>query len=283
MTNISIPIIGTGSQPKESDGAELNFLKLPSQINTYSKPYIQSKYDFTELPNIHSFLNNILTGLEANSLNKTFSTHELNSAELNLLNEIMGDGEVSIIITQDLITTQIQESVLAGIWRVKQYQNNSLINDYVEISDIPAIIKTNSFLNSAKEINVDINNLPAGLMNALPLIAELNAHIKDYKPNQKAHSINLSLLPQTEQDLAFLHHVLGQGSVSILSRSYSTNRITSTATDKVWWVQYFNSDDTLILNTLEVSQVPMVACAALEDLANSKLRLQDIIEHDLAK
>jgi hydrogenase-1 operon protein HyaF len=70
---------------------------------------------------------------------------------------------------------------------------------------------------------------------------------------------------------------LGKGTTSILSRGYGTNRITSTMTDKVWWVQYFNSDDTLILNTLEVCEVPSVACAALEDLADSATRLTEIL------
>jgi hydrogenase-1 operon protein HyaF len=41
--------------------------------------------------------------------------------------------------------------------------------------------------------------------------------------------------------------------------------------------QYFNSDDTLILNTLEVSDVPSVACAAMEDLADSAERLGEIL------
>jgi hydrogenase-1 operon protein HyaF len=43
-------------------------------------------------------------------------------------------------------------------------------------------------------------------------------------------------------------------------------------------VQYFNSQDTLILNTLEVSDVPSVACASPEDIADSCQRLQDIMQ-----
>jgi hydrogenase-1 operon protein HyaF len=90
--------------------------------------------------------------------------------------------------------------------------------------------------------------------------------------------INLTLLPQTEQDLAFLDRLLGAGSVTILSRGYGNCRITSTATRYVWWVQYFNSQDANILNTLEVTDVPAVACAAPEDIADSALRLGEILE-----
>ncbi|MDD5755524.1 MAG: hydrogenase expression/formation protein, partial [Methylococcales bacterium] len=134
-----------------------------------------------------------------------------------------------------------------------------------------------TFISAKKQLHFDEQNLPNGLMNALPLIAELNNQIADYSPDTLTHVINLSLLPQTPEDLQFLYETLGKGTVSILSRSYGTNRITSTLTDKVWWVQYFNSDDTLILNTLEVSDVPSVACAAMEDLADSAERLGEIL------
>jgi rubredoxin len=59
----------------------------------------------------------------------------------------------------------------------------------------------------------------------------------------------------------------------ILSRGYVNCRITSTATRNVWWVQYFNSQETLILNTIEISGVPEVACAAQEDIDDSAQRL----------
>jgi hydrogenase-1 operon protein HyaF len=44
----------------------------------------------------------------------------------------------------------------------------------------------------------------------------------------------------------------------------------------VWRVRYFNSMDTLILDTIEVTGVPEVACAAREDVADSAERLGEI-------
>ena len=72
--------------------------------------------------------------------------------------------------------------------------------------------------------------------------------------------------------------VLGSGSATILSRGYGNCRITSTGTRRVWWVQYFSSQDAMILNTLEVTDVPAVACASQEDLEDSTERLQEILE-----
>ena len=54
-------------------------------------------------------------------------------------------------------------------------------------------------------------------------------------------------------------------------------RIDATATTGVWRVRYYNSADTLILDTFEVTDVPEVACAAPEDIADSAERLADIL------
>jgi hydrogenase-1 operon protein HyaF len=58
-----------------------------------------------------------------------------------------------------------------------------------------------------------------------------------------------------------------------LSRGYGNCRITSTRLANVWWVQYFNSMDKMILNTIEVVDIPEVARAAKEDFEESAERL----------
>ena len=45
----------------------------------------------------------------------------------------------------------------------------------------------------------------------------------------------------------------------------------------VWRVQYFNNMNTLILNTIEIVDVPEVALAAVEDLADSRERLAELV------
>jgi hydrogenase-1 operon protein HyaF len=46
----------------------------------------------------------------------------------------------------------------------------------------------------------------------------------------------------------------------------------------VWWVQYFNSDDRLILNSIEVVDFPLVIQAAIEDLEDSAVRIREMME-----
>jgi hydrogenase-1 operon protein HyaF len=75
-----------------------------------------------------------------------------------------------------------------------------------------------------------------------------------------------------------LERALPGGSVAIMSRGFGNCRITSTTARNVWRVQYFNSMNTLILNTIEVVDVPEVALAAPEDLDDTRERLAELID-----
>ncbi len=121
----------------------------------------------------------------------------------------------------------------------------------------------------------DPQALPEGIINAPGLLAELQEQVQR---QNLGHVINLTLLPLSPEDLECITQQLGVGKTAILSRGYGNCRITATAIRHVWWVQYFNSTDTMILNTLEVAGVPLVACASSEDLADSRERLQEIRE-----
>ena len=70
----------------------------------------------------------------------------------------------------------------------------------------------------------------------------------------------------------------GSGRVVVLSRGYGNCRIASTRLPRIWRVTYFNSTDLVILDTLEVSLVPEVACAAAEDLEDSAERLAEVLD-----
>jgi hydrogenase-1 operon protein HyaF len=198
--------------------------------------------------------------------------------DLLLIDQILGEGEVSVVFNRTL-QARIQESVLAGVWRVRyQDATGQVYKDTLEVAAIPGLIRDATFVGAQAQVSSLESGAPEGVQNALPLIAELNEKSATYEPSQPPHVINLTLLPQTEQDLEFLAQQLGTGSVTILSRGYGNCRITSTHTQFVWWVQYFNSQEMNILNTLEVVEVPAVACAAQEDIDDSAERLCEILE-----
>ena len=277
MTDIILPIIGQGSQPAEEDGAELGYLTMPEEMVTYRMPQISASLNDPVLAPANAVAARLQRDLrDYPKTQGSIDLTGLDDANRRFIDELVGEGEVSAIVGNDL---KVQEAVLAGVWRIQSLDDeNRIATDSLEVGVIPKALTLAAFAGAADHIDTDTANLPEGVMNAMPLLAELNAKIATYQAGNEAHIINLSLLPQTEQDLALLEQRLGRGPVTILSRGYGNCRISATATRSVWWVQYFNSQDALILNTLEVSEMPNVACASAEDIADSEQRLREILQ-----
>lgn len=278
--DISVPITGPGSQPVEDDGVELDILQMPSGMETYVTPILPEPEEVEDLKEAKTLLSSLIRDMQEYRVgmpNLQLSLDSLDTDNLGLIDQVLGEGEVSIVVDAD-VEVRIQESVLAGIWRIKYLDAGKLLRDQVEVGDIPNLIKHNAFTDAKARIDVADEAICEGVLNAPPLIAEINDKIAAFRKNDETHVINLTLLPQTEADLHFLSDQLGTGTVTILSRGYGNCRITSTATKLVWWVQYFNSQDKNILNTLEISQVPVVACAAQEDIEDSHKRLLEILD-----
>ncbi|MGR8935317.1 MAG: hydrogenase expression/formation protein [Gammaproteobacteria bacterium] len=275
MTSITLPIFGQGSQPADEDGTELEYLHMPENMATYAMPVL----DETLPAQANAVLQQLSDHLAAfPEVRPAVDLLPLTGADRDFINQALGEGEVAMTVTGGQ-RLHIQEAVLAGVWRLQSLDaNGQIAGDALEVGTVPNSVRQTSFEGAAEQIDVAWTTLPPGVMNAPPLLAELNAKIAAYRPGADAHTINLSLLPQTEEDLAFLAQRLGKGTLTILSRGYGNCRISATATRYVWWVQYFNSQDILILNTLEVADVPGVACAAAEDIADSYQRLQEMLK-----
>ena len=176
------------------------------------------------------------------------------------------------IRVHDIPAVAIQESVFAGIWVCK-----GAGLDVIEVGAVPTQAITRAATPRIPALGREAPKVP-GVVNAPPLLVELNDKSAGFDPAAETHIINLTLLPHTEEDLAWLDAALGQGSVDILSRGYGNCRITATALPHVWRVQFFNSMDTMILDTFEVCTIPEVALAAPEDLADSHERLLEVLE-----
>lgn len=281
--NIPISLTGVGSQPAEEDGAELDILQLPDEMTTFSMPSLPEREDVLGLEKGMDALGQIGGQLKEAvefpaEFRKPVELTGLDETNRDLVDQVLGEGEVSVLVEQDA-KVRIQESVMAGVWRVKYETAEGVVaRDTVEIGDVPASINRAICRNVAPRVEMNHESIPEGVLNAPPLLAEINDKIAECRPGEPPHVINLTLLPQTEQDLEFLARRLGQGCVTILSRGYGNCRISSTATENVWWVQYFNSQDANILNTIEIGGVPAVACAALEDIRDSADRFEEIME-----
>ncbi len=286
MPDISIPVslIGAGSQPAEEDGANLDILQLPDEMATFRMPEIADPERLAQQSAALELIDALHEALCRQAGNRHIQGECLDLANLDddslaLIDQLLGEGEVSMRFENESCHARIQESVLAGVWRVKYFTpEGELADDTVEVADVPRLCRRHVFTRAAHRAELGREAVLPGVLNAPPLLAEINDKVAEYRPGHESHVINLTLLPQTEEDLGYLIERLGEGPLTILSRGYGNCRITSTAVENVWWVQYFNSQDKNILNTLEIGGVPAVAAAALEDLQDSAERLGEMME-----
>jgi len=283
MTEISIPItsIGVGSQPVDEDSKTLEFIPMPHEMSVFEVSNMPEPEDVANLKEGMQALRLVRDALKNYNMNDELTMidiTDLDDQNRTWVNSMLGHGEVSVIY-QGGTRTEIKESVFAGVWRIIYLDaNRNIVKDFIEIASIPELVKNSSFVKAKTKLEYDLNNLPERVMNAPALITELNDKVATWKEGDEPHVINFSLLPQTEEDLVFLDQLLGSGPVVILSRGYGNCRIACTKTKNVWWVKYFNSEDKLILDTLEISAIPAVACAAEEDIRDSYDRFVEVME-----
>lgn len=209
---------------------------------------------------------------------QVFDVSNLSADEQELLSQIMGEGVVSLIAAyRDGRIAQAQESVMAGLWRVRVTDaQGAMAADTVEVGSVPGVV-----LDTALAETVDdfaIGQPPQGVMNVMPVLAEVKDRMKAWKPGDPAHVINFTLFPMSEADMGFLKRTLGSGPVQMMSRGYGTCRVVATTVRRVWSVQYFNAMEMPILDSLEICDVPEAARAASEDFEDSAERLKEILE-----
>lgn len=279
MKDFPIPVVavGPGSQPEEED---LLYMPLPSSMMTFALPVLNEEADPALMAAACAVVEQLRDKMETAPIgSSTIPVIELLGMEpevVRLLNQTMGEGEVSISV-RGSSAFRIQETVFAGVWRLHEFAaDGRLTRDAIMACAIPPIVT----LWAREDVSLDcpVPEKTPGIMNALSVLTEIVGKAGTYKAGDAAHVVNLTLLPMSPEDMECLPLTLGVGAVTILSRGYGNCRITSTRLPNVWWVQYFNSMDTLILNTLEVSDVPEVALASMEDFEDSIERLGEWLQ-----
>lgn len=273
LTNFQMPPggFGPGTQPAD-DGAELDYMALPSGMRTFESHFPEIEDLATVAPAL-ALLEELADACEdaAAGIGRSVDLSGLDEHCRRLLAETMGEGEVSCVVrgTPEL---RAQEAVFAGVWSVRGPGI-----DRIEVSPVPRDVGARAFDPLAPAVGPLAPQAP-GVVNAPAIVTELMDRSADWRPGTVPHVVNLSLLPHTPEDLDHLDVALGQGSVTMLSRGYGNCRVTATGLRHVWRVQFFNSMDSLILDTFEVSDVPEVASAAREDFEDSAIRIREVLE-----
>ena len=231
-------------------------------------------------PKVAALLPVLVTALETQEpgvAGQLFDLSGYGPDEMELIGQVMGEGEVSATVAlPEGVVAQVQESVMAGLWRVRFTDaEGKLVADYLEVAEIPAAVERAAAMTRVLD---ELPPAPVGAMNVMPLMTEIRDRALGHQPGAPSHTVTFSLFPMSEADMSFLQETLGPGPVQMLSRGYGTCRIVATGVRNVWSVQFFNAMDTIVLDTLEIGDVPVTARAAVEDFRDSAERLKEIEE-----
>ena len=202
----------------------------------------------------------------------TLSTHQR-----TLLDQLLGEGEVTLTCRQEGQRLRFRETTLPGVWRAHRLDaGGDLHLDRIEVCDAPPIVRRPP--EPAWAARLKPAGAVEGVINALPLLTELAEHLERWKPGKTVHTINLTLLPMSPADLNLLHQTLGSGPVEGRIHGYGDTRVNATACPGIWWVRHTNAVGKPILDTLEITDLPAVICAAPEDLEESRRRFMELME-----
>lgn len=272
MKAFPIPVVAFGPGSQEEDES-LDYLPMPQGMETFAMPGLPEDADPDQRRAAAVVLRVLLEQMRARPFGAgPYPRIDLSARDpalIRLVNDALGQGEVSAL-AQRPAPLRVQETAFAGVWRVVRPGY-----DGIEACAMPAAVAE-----SALALPSNLRELlpaPEGAMNAPAVLRELFDVAAAWQEGDAPHIVNLTLLPMSPADLAYLNAALGPGTTAILSRGYGNCRISSTGVPRVWWVQYFNSMDQLILNTIEVTSMPEVALAAREDYEDSIERLEEYL------
>lgn len=117
------------------------------------------------------------------------------------------------------------------------------------------------------------------LMNAPAILYEILQALKDFYNKGERHIIYINKLPLTEEDKHVILDVLRDGQVKIFLKSASQKvEWRETGISGVWIGVFFDRDEKPILETIEITDFPMLAMTQREDIEEAIKTLEDRIK-----
>lgn len=281
MKPFPIPVVALGPGTQSEDES-LDYVSMPKDMDTYRPPLLPEPEEIAGRAQARAALGGVLDLLSPAAQGQPggqVSLLDLPAEDRQLINQVLGEGEASALVRAggSPLEVRVQESVFAGVWRIMTFNAGALVDDAIEVGPIPQLLRTMAEEDAESVYKPWRGALPPNVQNAPLLVEEIRDQIARWQPGQPPHVVNLTLLPVSPEDIGYLDHQLGTGRVLLLSRGYGNCRITNTRHPNCWRVVYYNSMDSVILNTVEVVDMPEVAMAAPEDLQDSHDRLADVL------
>jgi hydrogenase-1 operon protein HyaF len=223
--------------------------------------------------------------------------HLLNADTQALVLEALGDGEIRAELDAHDPYPQVilSETGVTGVWHWRLFDAaGQLVEDALEAGDCPQLMHERPFQTARTRIHWP-RAYSDDMMDAVALLAELEAHLDLHPENQSAspastpgpdinspdssvpHRVNLSMLPQNPAAMALIDHHLGRGPARLINQEYGRCEINATAVRPIWRLRHFNNAGQLLLDSVEICPVPTAVLATMEDLTDSHTRISELL------
>ncbi len=111
--------------------------------------------------------------------------------------------------------------------------------------------------------------------NARALLRELEDHLRRLIETGEIARIDLGSLPLNSADYELLEQVLGHGEVIASVDSMGVSEISDTAIPGIWRIEYYNSEEVLVAEFIEVTRCPELLLTPLEEMKDGLSRLHE--------
>ncbi len=123
-------------------------------------------------------------------------------------------------------------------------------------------------MSSLADILIHVDETPQA-ENARALLHELENHLQRLIQNGETTRIDLSGLPLNTADYDLLENVLGHGEVFATVDSLGISEVSDTAIPGIWRIEYYNTEEVLVAEFIEVSRCPELLQTPDDELMDS--------------
>ena len=192
MKPISIPVRGLMHDPTDA----VEYMPMPREMTTFEMPRVPDPGPDTDIAGardvLQVFLDHMSRWLSTGGELPALDLAGLEPAALRVLNETLGEGEVSAIVQADH-EIRVQETVFSGVWRQQHLRGTHLLHDYLLAAPIPPIVQTLASEGASPRLRT--LPLPAGAMNVPALVHELQEAMDHAGPDTAARVIRVTNSP----------------------------------------------------------------------------------------
>ncbi len=109
------------------------------------------------------------------------------------------------------------------------------------------------------DINIEVvtdNDPVTPSPQAMALLQELQVMLNDLVHSGKSTSLDVRSLPITPDDYTYLKSLLGDGEVTATINALGPSKISETEIPGIWWITHYNTDDMILAESIEVTELP---------------------------